>query len=768
MSFLYERACRLLPGSFKLWKEYLDLLQESPKTPEIIIGAFERALNSLHRMPRIWLDYLEFLVKQKKFKEIRPVFDRALQSLPLTQHPRLWDLIFTRFIRRFGVKLPNCSKSFWERYLQVTPEKRYEYIKFLKKIEDWDTAARELVTLANSLMKSSNDLIAKDEKKPVRRPKDEDIEVLSDEEEDLVDSEVDLNVQNCWDSLCQLIIEHSHEIKSVSVDSILRTAISIFKRDQGRYWTALATYHIRRGYFDTARLVFEEAMGKVFLVRDFAQIFDSYAKMEETLLEILIEDAVKVEKKKKKGKKNGNKQEKENSEDENIPKTVLIQMGNLRSLLERHGFLLNDVLLRQNPHSVEDWLNRINLVRQSSGDGIEAVMAAFEDALRTVNPRKVAVNRLWIELANFLESKEAYNEARQIYQRAYEWGQVDYGTVEDLSIVLIAAAEFEFRREAFQEGLEIISSALSPGRKKTGNSAWDGLGKSLELWNFLIDSEEARGAVSACEAAYERLLQLRLAKPQHIINYALFREEVLADLDGAFKVYERGIELFNYPIAFEIWNIYLPKFVKRYASTRLERTRDLFESALQGCPEKYAMHLYLMYGKVEEDYGLLRNALTIYRRGCLVVAPNDRPVLYNLLINKTIESQGAFSARPIYEEAIKSLPFPASLPFALAHSVLEEKLNEIPRARALLMHMSQFCDPRAYEGAFWQKWQEFETRNGEESSFREMLRIKRSVSNLFLQKQPFVKATEIPENAENSAVDVSVKEQNDEEMELDL
>lgn len=766
MTFLYERACRLLPGSYKLWKEYLDLLQESPRIPEIIIGAFERALNSLHRMPRIWLDYLEFLVKQKKFKDIRLVFDRALQCLPLTQHPRLWDLIFTRFVCRFGVKLPNCSKSFWERYLQVTPEKRNEYIKFLKKIEDWDTAARELVTLANSLMKSSNDLILKDEKKPIRRPKDEDVNVLSDDEEDLADSEVDLNVQKCWDSLCQLVIEHSHEIKSVSVDSILRTAISVFKRDQGRYWTALATYHIRRGYFDTARLVLEEAMGKVFLVRDFAQIFDSYAKMEETLLEILIGNAVKVEKKKKKGKKNENKQE--DSEDENVPKIVLIQIGNLRSLLERHGFLLNDVLLRQNPHSVEDWLNRVNLVRQSSEDRTEAVMAAFEDALRTVNPRKVAVNRLWIELADFFESKEAYNEARQIYQRAREWGQVDYGSIDDISTVFIAAAEFEFRREAVQDGLEIISSALSSGRKKTGNSAWDGLGKSLELWNFLIDSEEARGAVYACEAAYERLLQLHLAKPQHIINYALFREEVLADLDGAFKVYERGIELFNYPIAFEMWNIYLPKFVKKYASTRLERTRDLFESALQGCPEKYAMHLYLMYGKVEEDYGLLRNALTIYRRGCLVVAPNDRPVLYNLLINKTIESQGAFSARPIYEEAIKSLPFPVSLPFALAHSSLEEKLNEITRARALLMHMSQFCDPRAYEDAFWQKWQEFETRNGEESSFREMLRIKRSVSNLFLQKQPFVKATEAPETAENLATDASVKEQNNEEMKLDL
>lgn len=98
-----------------------------------------------------------------------------------------------------------------------------------------------------------------------------------------------------------------------------------------------------------------------------------------------------------------------------------------------------------------------------------------------------------------------------------------------------------------------------------------------------------------------------------------------------------------------------------------------------------------MYGKIEEDYGLLRNALSIYRRGCSAVTPDDLHVLFNLSINKNIESQGVLAARPLYEEAIKSLPFPASLPFALAHSVLEEKLNEIPRARAPLMHMSQFC-----------------------------------------------------------------------------
>lgn len=49
------------------------------------------------------------------------------------------------------------------------------------------------------------------------------------------------------------------------------------------------------------------------------------------------------------------------------------------------------------------------------------------------------------------------------------------------------------------------------------------------------------------------------------MNYAAFLEENQY-FEESFKVYERGVELFTYPVAFELWNIYLSKFVKRYVS----------------------------------------------------------------------------------------------------------------------------------------------------------------------------------------------------------
>jgi len=41
-------------------------------------------------------------------------------------------------------------------------------------------------------------------------------------------------------------------------------------------------------------------------------------------------------------------------------------------------------------------------------------------------------------------------------------------------------------------------------------------------------------------------------------------------------VYERGVELFTFPVSFEIWNIYLSKFTKRYVSTRVSSWKILY------------------------------------------------------------------------------------------------------------------------------------------------------------------------------------------------
>lgn len=87
--------------------------------------------------------------------------------------------------------------------------------------------------------------------------------------------------------------------------------------------------------------------------------------------------------------------------------------------------------------------------------------------------------------------------------------------------------------------------------------------KSIKLWSYYVDLEEAIGTVESTKAVYDKILDLRIANAQIIVNYAAFLEENKY-YEESFKVYERGVELFTFPVSFEIWNIYLAKFVKRY------------------------------------------------------------------------------------------------------------------------------------------------------------------------------------------------------------
>lgn len=63
---------------------------------------------------------------------------------------------------------------------------------------------------------------------------------------------------------------------------------------------------------------------------------------------------------------------------------------------------------------------------------------------------------------------------------------------------------------------------------------------------------------------------------------------------------------------------------------------------------------------------------------------------------------------------------------------LERNLGEIDRARAIYIHASSLCNP-ATEKQFWEEWNQFEIKHGNEDTFREMRRIKRSVAASYSQ-----------------------------------
>ncbi len=56
-------------------------------------------------------------------------------------------------------------------------------------------------------------------------------------------------------------------------------------------------------------------------------------------------------------------------------------------------------------------------------------------------------------------------------------------------------------------------------------SAQTRLFKSLKLWSFYVDLEESIGSVETAKAVYDKILELRIANAQIIVNYAAFLEE---------------------------------------------------------------------------------------------------------------------------------------------------------------------------------------------------------------------------------------------------
>jgi pre-mRNA-splicing factor SYF1 len=49
--------------------------------------------------------------------------------------------------------------------------------------------------------------------------------------------------------------------------------------------------------------------------------------------------------------------------------------------------------------------------------------------------------------------------------------------------------------------------------------------KSLKLWSFYVDLVESLGSVDEAKAVYDKILELRIANAQVIVNYAGFLEE---------------------------------------------------------------------------------------------------------------------------------------------------------------------------------------------------------------------------------------------------
>ena len=826
LDFVGRRAVAALPRSLKLWKRHLEFhLQEWERSHVTSSGVlpndqkhtstsntcsstylvhqmFERALWTLHSFPRIWVLYLEWIVKVLAFycqtktnvdddielavrnhlcsaTFVRRLINRALQSLPVTQHEKLlWKpLLLPKFLLpppvtktitdenqgeqsivhapvtmwSVSLVLPLSSKiCLLRRYIQLNPHFQRDFAdQVLVSGEKWGDAARcyqDLLNKSSSLLTSQS---ATDASGQVATIWDAFVSVCSEHPQQVEAAGVP------WERIVRTLLDEN-ELKQKAREQNVEAASSSFM--EGTLWSQLADSWIRRGKFDIARSVYEEGLQRVSKVRDFTILYNAYLQLEESLLEAATARMENED-------MDEDEQETEETTDpddwdilqfslgqdvdlnqKQQSQSVLAEMewalARAEHLTKRRPLLLNQVLLRQNPNNIGEWLHRASLYQkqdkrvsqpgrddlQASSGPLQQAAQVLEEALRTVNATH-AINGNPSELvARLVSIYEGFNvdKARDLLDRICKESVYRFRNSDDLAECWVSWIELELRKEQWDEALSLARQSVASG---SGGSKK--LTKSLRLWDLLLDLEESLGTVQTTKDAYNRAIEIKAATAQHILNFANFLTEHKY-FEEAFTAYERGVELFPFPHAGAklIWKAYAKGFLERYKGTKVERTRDMFERCLEKCPPELCSEFYLMNGQFEEEFGLTKRALSVYRSMCDKVPKEEKLTAYKLFIAKTKKYLGVTATRDIYQEALEKLDDSSISALCLDFSKMETNLQQYDRARAILAYGAQTADPRRLP-EYWKAWNEFEIAHGNEETFREMLRIKRSVEAAF-------------------------------------
>lgn len=148
-----------------------------------------------------------------------------------------------------------------------------------------------------------------------------------------------------------------------NIEKIVRQdGLAVYKDQAGRLWTGLAFFWMRCAEFTRANQTFETGIASILTIRDFTHIFDSYAESSETVIKSLM--AILGE-------------EADEDDDEEVDKEALEKeldedMKEFEDLMDRRPFFVNDVLLRRNPHDVQEWERRVT----PWGDDDEKVLSS--------------------------------------------------------------------------------------------------------------------------------------------------------------------------------------------------------------------------------------------------------------------------------------------------------------------------------------------------------------------------------------------------------
>ena len=476
-------------------------------------------------MPKIWIDFIQFMFEQNLITKTKTIFNKALQAIPITQHKKLWD-IYIPYIE----SLSNCHKTkieIFKRYIKFNPDYKEKFINFLIGIKEFNTAIYYI------------------------------IEILNDEN---FYSKENKSQYYYWIILCQIINNYPEYIdlsicnKELNVDRVIRHGIKKYSDEVGNLWVTLANYYIKIGLIEKAREIFEEALEKILTVRDFSLVFNSYLNFEQEMMKYnIFNSEISVDNNLELSCKNGENEENkltelelnelENAmnelkfeeikyekieEDENIQKGDTENNSNIKkfnfirvnNLLQRRPFLLNSTILRRNPNNVNEWLKRIELMKEKND--FNQIKKLYEECLNTIkiNEAYGKLSEIYISYANFYEENNNIKKANEIY---FKGCNLNYKKTEENVTMWCLWCEMNIRQKKYKDAYSIIKYICTNNTNK-----YYKYNKNIKLWSLYIDLEINMNKNNEKQVIYiyNKMIEFKIANIETIFNFIIYLEKI--------------------------------------------------------------------------------------------------------------------------------------------------------------------------------------------------------------------------------------------------
>lgn len=795
-----RRATNSLYGSYKLWNLYLTYrlqlideqiektnLDSNSNSNDLIninfdlindtVQEFKRAELTMNKYPKFWELYLNFIIKYKGIITIQFIleqFDTCFQRLTILQHEIIWP-IYLNFADQIEGEI---AFEIWFRFFEFKSNV-YKYVVINKK---------EMSIEKNNQNENENENDDQDEKIIV----DNDFDLILDKLTEYISNSNELKkISKLFNKILnnnEILLKFSKSEVSIYINFLeilinfnpkmiineiqfnkfinyyINQIILKFPDQFGKFIIKLSTYYIKRKNLLKIRPIFENGLNNCHTIKDFTLIFDSYLEFEDLWINKLSDYITFIE------EDDNDKNDKESFKDKNwlkifkkfnnneINNIFEFSIERFENLMKRRELLINDVLLRQNKNNVEIWLNRIKLFDINTQ--YKEILKTFSDALIIIDINKIESEKnlvkLWIEYANIYNHFKNFENVRKIYKLAIK---VPFKNPENLIDIILNWYEFELSNNEFDNCLKIFEELLVHNNNINNNkfkineinykdeniSSQIRIIKSLRLWNSYLDFIESGGEIIKVCEIYDKILELKIATPLTIISYCDFLENNKY-FNKMFKIYEKSVNIFSFPVVYEIWNIYLIKILKYFKilNLNIELIRDLFEQCLNKCPKELIKPIYLLYSNFEFENGSKSISIKILKDSINLIKfknSEEKLEIYKIIIVKLIKFEKKEKIREIYQDAIENLPVYTNGfidEIVLSFINLEISLNQIERARSIFKYACEIITIEFKNDIknqnkidkIWDEFKEFELKHGNVSNYRDMLRFKRSIEEI--------------------------------------